>query len=64
MRAAAALLLMRPSSGSCDRGERGLVADALDGLQEPLGVAQIVALPHEVLHGVMQFPVTLAKASR
>ena len=45
----------------CNRGERGLVADAFDRLQEPLGVVQLVTLTHELHHGVMSFAVSLAQ---
>src|SRR3954453_18170751 len=44
-----------------DRGERGLVADAFDRLQEPLGVAQLVTLMHELHHSVMSFAISLAQ---
>jgi hypothetical protein len=58
-RAAAALLLMRPSSGTAAI-EVSAVLSPMPLIVFKLGVAQLVTLTHELHHGVMSFAVRLA----
>ena len=62
MRAAAALLLMRPSSGTAAIEVSAVLSPMpLIVFKQPLGVAQLVTLTHELHHGVMSFAVSLAQ---